>query len=69
MAFTNTSGRYASFGFASELPGQVIDSFWYIIDNNLKGVFVLEPIINFDILLSSTTVVSSISILFIFIFF
>ncbi|OFI47901.1 hypothetical protein BG262_07880 [Floricoccus penangensis] len=50
MAFTNTSGRYASFGIASELPGQIIDSFWYIIDNNLKGVFVLEPIINFELI-------------------
>lgn len=38
MAFTNTRGRYASFGIVTSLPGNVIDSFWYIIDNYLKTV-------------------------------
>ncbi|WEV44975.1 DUF960 domain-containing protein [Streptococcaceae bacterium ESL0687] len=49
MAFTNTTSRAASFGIASSLPSQVIDTFWYIIDNNLKGVFVLESLINFEL--------------------
>jgi Protein of unknown function (DUF3230). len=50
MAFTNTNGRYASFGIAAELPGEIIDTFWYLIDNNLKGVFPLESVLNFILL-------------------
>ncbi|MDO4667079.1 MAG: DUF960 domain-containing protein [Streptococcus sp.] len=50
MAFTNTHGRYASFGTMTSLPEEIIDSVWYIIDNNLKGVFYLEPVIKFEIL-------------------
>lgn len=49
MAFTNTSGRYASFGIVTSLPGEVIDSFWYIIDHYLKGVVPLRPIIRFNL--------------------
>ncbi|GFH40635.1 DUF960 domain-containing protein [Pseudolactococcus insecticola] len=50
MAFTNTIARYASFGTIQTIPGEIIDSFWMIIDNNLKGVFVLEPMINFELM-------------------
>ena len=50
MAFTNTRGRYATFGVASSLPSEVIDTFWYIIDNNLKGVFKLNPVLKFQLL-------------------
>ena len=50
MAFTNTQSRYASFGTIQTIPGEVIDCFWYMIDNNLKGVFVLESTINFELL-------------------
>lgn len=50
MAFTNTVARYASFGTIQSIPGEVIDSFWYIIDNNLKGVFILENTINFELM-------------------
>ena len=50
MAFTNTLSRYASFGTIQTIPGEVIDCFWYIIDNNLKGVFVLDATINFELL-------------------
>lgn len=49
MAFTNTLGRYASFGIMTSLPEEIIDSFWYIIDNNLKGVFELRPVLKFEI--------------------
>lgn len=50
MAFTNTKGRYASFGVATSLHGDVIDSIWYIIDNFLKGVFELDSHLNFELL-------------------
>ena len=50
MAFTNTLGRYASFGIMTSLPEEIIDSFWYIIDNNLKGVFELRPVLKFEII-------------------
>lgn len=50
MAFTNTLGRYASFGIMTSLPEEIVDSFWYIIDNNLKGVFDLRPVLKFEII-------------------
>ena len=50
MAFTNTLGRYASFGIMTSLPEEIVDSFWYIIDNNLKGVFELRPVLKFEII-------------------
>ena len=49
MAFTNTRGRFASFGIASSVPAPVIDGFWYIIDNNLKGVFELDSLLRFQL--------------------
>ena len=33
LAFTSTRGRYASFGVVTSLPDDIVDSFWYIIDN------------------------------------
>lgn len=53
MAFTSTRGRYATFETITSIPGEVIDAFWFIIDNHLKGVFMLNPVINFDLLNSS----------------
>jgi hypothetical protein len=50
MAFTNTIARYASFDTIQNIPHEVIDCFWFIIDNNLKGVFILEPTINFELI-------------------
>ena len=50
MAFTDTRGRYASFGIMTSLPEEIIDAFWYIIDNNLKDVFRLQPVLQFDIM-------------------
>lgn len=49
MAFQQTSGRYASFGVVTSLPGEVIDSFWYIIDNYLKGVLPLKSVLRFTL--------------------
>lgn len=50
MAFSNTRGRYASFGIVTILSGEVIDLFWEIIDNNLKGFFPLRPILKFRLM-------------------
>ena len=50
MAFTNTRGRYASFGIVTSLPDNIIDSFWYIIDNFLKGVFELDELLQFELI-------------------
>ncbi|CYV23788.1 DUF960 domain-containing protein [Streptococcus suis] len=49
MAFEQTNGRYASFGVVTSLPGEVIDSFWYVIDYYLKGVIPLKNVIRFSI--------------------
>ncbi len=49
MAFEQTNGRYASFGVVTSLPGEVIDSFWYVIDHYLKGVIPLKNVIRFSI--------------------
>ena len=50
MAFTNSRRRYASFDVVSSIPGEVIDAFWFIIDNHLKGVFILGTVIDFELL-------------------
>lgn len=50
MAFTNTRGRYASFGVVTSLPDDIIDTFWYLIDNYLKGVFDLDQLLQFELL-------------------
>lgn len=50
MAFESSKGRYASFGVVTNLPGQVIDSIWYIIDHYLKGVFPLTDTLQFELL-------------------
>lgn len=50
MAFTTPRKRYASFDTISSIPGPVIDSFWYIIDNQLKGVFPMQSILNFKLI-------------------
>ena len=50
MAFTNTRGRYASLGVVTSLPDDIVDSFWYIIDNFLKGVFELDELLRFELI-------------------
>lgn len=49
MAFTNTTGRYASFGIVTSLPSEIIDSFWYIIDQYLKDVIPLKSLLRFNL--------------------
>ena len=50
MAFTNTRGRYASFGVVTSLPDDIVDSFWSSIDNFLKGVFELDELLRFELI-------------------
>ncbi|EGJ27254.1 DUF960 domain-containing protein [Streptococcus porcinus] len=53
MAFQNTRERYASFGVATSIPPEIIDIFWHIIDENLKGVFPLDRILLFALVKNS----------------
>ncbi|PCR99665.1 DUF960 domain-containing protein [Lactococcus fujiensis] len=50
MAFTSSRRRYASFDTVASIPGEVIDAFWYIIDHQLKGVFTMRSVINFQLI-------------------
>lgn len=58
MAFQNTKGRYASFGVATSISPEIIDSFWRIIDDYLKGVFPLDNVLFFRILKNKENKVS-----------
>lgn len=42
-------GRYATFGVVSALPGEIIDSIWHIIDQNLQGMVPLHSILTFNL--------------------
>ena len=53
MAFTDSHRRCASFGIATNLPDDVIDSISYIIDHFLKHVFELEDELEFRLLNSN----------------
>ena len=53
MAFTDSHRRCASFGIATNLPDDVIDSIWYIIYHFLKHVFELEDELEFRLLNSN----------------
>lgn len=56
MAFTDSHRRCASFGVVTDLPDDVIDSIWYIIDHFLKHVFELEDELEFQILNSDGSI-------------
>jgi hypothetical protein len=47
MAFEETKERYASFGVATSLPHDIIDTFWDLLDNYLKNVVPLDNILTF----------------------
>lgn len=49
MAFDKTRERYASFGIATSLPYQIIDTFWDLLDNYLKGVVPLDDVLTFHL--------------------
>ncbi|MCH3669766.1 DUF960 domain-containing protein, partial [Enterococcus faecium] len=44
-SFDSSRNRYASVGVVSSLPDELIDSIWFIIDLDLKGVIPLENIL------------------------
>lgn len=50
MAFEFSKERYASFGAATNLPNEIIDTFWDILDNYLKGVLKLDSILTFHLI-------------------
>lgn len=50
MAFQKAKERYASFGVATSLPPELIDTFWEIIDHYLKGVFPLNNLLVFKLI-------------------
>lgn len=47
--FDSRRGRFATYGVISQLPGEIIDTFWIIIDQNLQGIFKLAKVINFNL--------------------
>lgn len=47
--FDNSRHRYASAGVVTSMPGELIDSIWFIIDLDLKGVIPLNNLIVFDL--------------------
>ncbi|BAO05749.1 MULTISPECIES: DUF960 domain-containing protein [Enterococcus] len=49
-SFDNNRNRYASLGVVSSLPDELIDSIWFIIDLDLKGVIPLDNILAFDLM-------------------
>ena len=49
-SFDSSRNRYASVGVVSSLPDELIDSIWFIIDLDLKGVIPLENILTFDLI-------------------
>ena len=50
MAFEHTKNRYASFGVATSIPHEIIDTFWEILDNYLIEVFPLNNTLTFYLL-------------------
>ena len=47
--FETNHSRFATFGVISNLPGEIIDSIWMIIDRNLQGVGPLNNLLRFDL--------------------
>ncbi|OAU70655.1 GTP cyclohydrolase, partial [Lacticaseibacillus rhamnosus] len=47
--FAANHSRFATFGVISNLPGEIIDSIWLIIDRNLQGVVPLNNLLRFDL--------------------
>ncbi|WP_225047454.1 DUF960 domain-containing protein [Lacticaseibacillus kribbianus] len=48
--FTPEHSRFATFGVISQVPGEIIDSIWLIIDQTLQGVVPLGNWLRFDLL-------------------
>ncbi|MCS4488021.1 DUF960 domain-containing protein [Streptococcus sciuri] len=50
MAFDNTRERYTSFGVATSLSHDLINTIWDILDNYLKGVVSLDEQLTFHLI-------------------
>jgi hypothetical protein len=48
--FTLNHNRFASFGIVNTLPPEIIDSFWLMIDQNLKGLLPLNSLLHFNLI-------------------
>ncbi|GCF94111.1 GTP cyclohydrolase [Enterococcus florum] len=48
--FDANRSRYASVGVVSSMPGELIDSIWFIIDLDLKGLIPLDNMLTFDLI-------------------
>lgn len=48
--FDKKRSRFASVGVVSSMPGELIDSIWFIIDLDLKGIVPLNNLIAFELL-------------------
>ncbi|MFD1428630.1 MULTISPECIES: DUF960 domain-containing protein [Lacticaseibacillus] len=48
--FSRDEARFATYGVIANLPGEIIDSVWMIIDQNLQGVLPLGNLLRFDLL-------------------
>lgn len=47
--FSKNRNRFASFGTISNLPSEIIDSLWIIIDLDLKGTVNLQELLTFNL--------------------
>ncbi|KXT79344.1 DUF960 family protein [Streptococcus sp. DD13] len=50
MAFETPKERYASFGIVSNIPGQLVDNIWKVIDQYLIGLYPLDTLLTCHIL-------------------
>ena len=48
--FSQKSPRFDTYAVIDRIPGRMIDTVWYLIDQNLTGVVKLGNLINFEIL-------------------
>lgn len=47
--FNNQHSRFATFEVVSSLPPEIIDEFWHIIDEDLKGMISLDKMLKFKL--------------------
>ncbi len=48
--FNRSGARFASYTVATSLPDEAIDNVWFLIDNDIQGVFPLTNLIKFDLI-------------------
>lgn len=47
--FDKEHSRFTSYSIVSTLPDEAIDHVWYLIDNDLQGIFPLSNLITFNL--------------------